>query len=316
MTCAAGRRRDAEDEKRDGGGNDRLEDRRRRDAGDPHHRGGGVADHAPGAAGVGGGNDRGEITDVHLAAEKLVRHGAADQRRGDVVEKAGENPDHHQKHESAFPIVAAEILAGRPGTWLFSKCRDEQGEAREQTKQVGEDDPFVAEMRQRSPPARAGLEAGKDDLVERDRGQPAESDTAACDDGTAPRPSSVSPKRMKSTGAPKSVGRFGGAPIRSGFIARLPFAEPAPVTRPAYAATAAPLISLLRVFGRSREQTRVGPDGRSPNENERGEHEEPTSAFHNLIPHVGAPIDIHTGGAPSSFADPHHHEEQERRLLR
>ena len=75
------------------------------DAVDPHHGGRRVADHRAGAAGVRGGNDGGEETDMHLAAEKLMRHGTADQRRGDVVEEAGEDEDHHQHHETAFPVV-------------------------------------------------------------------------------------------------------------------------------------------------------------------------------------------------------------------
>ena len=40
---------------------------------EPHHRGRGVADHAAGAAGIGGGDDRGQVADVHPLAE----HGGA-----------------------------------------------------------------------------------------------------------------------------------------------------------------------------------------------------------------------------------------------
>ena len=48
-------------------------DRERRHAVKPHERGGGIADHAAGAARIGGGDDRGEETHAHPA---LDRHGA------------------------------------------------------------------------------------------------------------------------------------------------------------------------------------------------------------------------------------------------
>ena len=53
----------------------------------------------------------------------------------------------------------------------------QKGEPGEETEEVGEDDPFVSQVRQKAERSRAGSEAGEKDLVQRDRGQPGEGDT-------------------------------------------------------------------------------------------------------------------------------------------
>jgi hypothetical protein len=58
---------------------------------------------------------------------------------------------------------------------LFEMAR-KQSEANKQTKQVYEDYPFVAEVRDEARYARAGLEAGEGELIEDDRSQPGQRD--------------------------------------------------------------------------------------------------------------------------------------------
>ena len=107
------RRRNGEDRKRDDGGDIGLHHRQRTDAVDPHHRGRGVADDAAGAAGVRRRDDRGEVADVDFAAEHMARHGAADQRRRDVVEEARQHEHDHQQRDAALPVVGQDRPASR-----------------------------------------------------------------------------------------------------------------------------------------------------------------------------------------------------------
>ena len=164
------RRRNAENEERDRGSDDRLEDHERRNAVDPHHGGGGIADHAPGAAGVGCGDDRREIADVHLGPKELVRHRAADQGRGDVIEKARHNPDQDEQGEGALPFVRQKFRQHDRDVTFLEVPRQKR-EAGEQAKQIDEDDPLVLDVKKEAGRARPGLETGEDDLVERDRRQ-------------------------------------------------------------------------------------------------------------------------------------------------
>jgi hypothetical protein len=76
-----------------------------RDAADPHHGGRGVADDAARAAGVRRRDDRGEVADTHAPAKQRVRHGAADQRGGDVVQEAGDYEHDCEERERAHPSV-------------------------------------------------------------------------------------------------------------------------------------------------------------------------------------------------------------------
>ena len=52
----------------------------------------------------------------------------------------------------------------------------EQRKAGEQAEQVGDSDPFVPKVAKETRHANAGFEAGEQDLVEADRGQPGQSD--------------------------------------------------------------------------------------------------------------------------------------------
>ncbi len=79
--------RDTEQDQCNHRGDIGVENLGRAHAVDPHHRGRGVAHHAARTASIGGGDDRGEVPDVDLAAKDGVRHGTPDQCRGDVVEK-------------------------------------------------------------------------------------------------------------------------------------------------------------------------------------------------------------------------------------
>ena len=58
----------------------------------------------------------GEIADVNFAAEDMLRDRAADQRRGDIVEKARKDGDDDEKRKAAFPVVRQERghLVGNP----------------------------------------------------------------------------------------------------------------------------------------------------------------------------------------------------------
>ena len=118
------RRRNAEDDEGDSGRDKGLEHAERAHAVDPHHGRGGVANHASRAAGIGGRDDGREIADVHLAAEHLLRHGAADQGGGDVVEKARDH-GHEARAARRPPFQSSGRKRGiSSGTRLFSKCRD------------------------------------------------------------------------------------------------------------------------------------------------------------------------------------------------
>ncbi len=165
--------RNAEDHQGDGGGDIGVQHVARIDAVDPHHGGGGVAHHAAGAAGVGGGDDGGEIADMHLVAEDDAGDGAADQRGGDVVEKAGEHEDHRQQHEAAFPVVR-QVARKRLRHVAFLEMARQQCEAQQQAEQIDQHHPFVAHVRAEAGDTGAVLEAGEDELVGRDGGQPRE----------------------------------------------------------------------------------------------------------------------------------------------
>jgi hypothetical protein len=80
--------RNAEDHHGDARCNVSVENDQWADAIDPHHSGRRVADDAARTASVRGRDNRREVADVDFASEYVAGHGAADQRRGDVVEEA------------------------------------------------------------------------------------------------------------------------------------------------------------------------------------------------------------------------------------
>jgi hypothetical protein len=58
-----------------------------------------------------------------------MRHSPSDECRGNIVEEAGENPDHYQQHETTFPIVRQKFRQSQRHTALFEVTR-QQGESR------------------------------------------------------------------------------------------------------------------------------------------------------------------------------------------
>ncbi len=111
---------------------------------------------------------------MHFAAENLMRHRAADQGRGDVVEKTGKQPHHRQQYETALPVMRKIFRQHCRHVTLLEMAR-QQREPHQQTKQIGEDDPFVLDMSDKAHRAFTGLKTGEKDLVGRDRRQAAES---------------------------------------------------------------------------------------------------------------------------------------------
>ena len=82
-----------------------LDDTQRADAVDPHHGGGGIADDAACAAGIGGRNDGGKVTDMYFAPEHVPRHGAADQGGGNIVEETRHHEYNGKQNQAAAPAV-------------------------------------------------------------------------------------------------------------------------------------------------------------------------------------------------------------------
>ena len=123
-----------------------------------------------------GGDDGGEIADMHLAPEHLARHGAADQRGGDVVEKARQHENHHQQHEPALPVVRQERRQHVRDVALLEMAR-QQRKADQQQEQVGQDHPFVLHA---AAPGRAKpgpvFESGEEQLVDGDGRKPGQRD--------------------------------------------------------------------------------------------------------------------------------------------
>ena len=120
LLCARGRH--AEDQERDGRRDVGVQDVDGRHAADPHHRRRRVADHAARPARIRSRDDRGEVADAHAAAEQRVRHRAADQRRGDVVEE-GRTARTRSRAARSAPVQSSGRKRGNTcGRPLPSKC--------------------------------------------------------------------------------------------------------------------------------------------------------------------------------------------------
>ncbi len=108
---------------------------------------------------------------MQSAAENRRGHGAADHRRGDVVEKARQHENNQQQVKPAFPVVRQEIRqqVGRAAVVevLRKQCKPDQ-----QTEQVAKDHPFVAKMRYQPHDSRPGIETRERKLVNSDRDKP------------------------------------------------------------------------------------------------------------------------------------------------
>ena len=161
------RRGNAEHDERDGGSDVGVQDFDGRDAADPHHRRRGIADDASRAARIRGRDDGREVADADAAAKQRVRHGAADQGGGDVVEETGNHEHDREQCERAGPVV------GKPGREFLRQAallemRGEQREADEQEEQVDEDHRLVREVGRESVDAGPCREAGDQPLVRDD----------------------------------------------------------------------------------------------------------------------------------------------------
>src|SRR4030095_5320131 len=77
----------------------------RADPMNPHHCRCGVAYYAPRPPAVRGGDDRGQIADMHLRPEQPVRHLAAYHGGRYVVDEAPQPAHDHEKPESALPVI-------------------------------------------------------------------------------------------------------------------------------------------------------------------------------------------------------------------
>ena len=134
-----------------------------------------------------------------LRAEHDAGDRAADQRRGDVVEERRQHEDHHQQHERALPVVGQQLRQPRRNAAGLEMLR-QQREAEQQAQQVGEQHPFVAEVRDEPRQARPFGErreqrSSRSTITTRPV-------TATCSvrRWNSATPSSVSANRMKSTG--------------------------------------------------------------------------------------------------------------------
>ena len=117
---------------------------------DPHHGGGGVAYDAARTPRVGRRHDRREIADVHPGPEELVRHRAANERGGDVVEEAGQNEHDDEHREGALPVVGQHVREHHRHPALLEVARQER-KSHQQGEQVGENDPLVLHVHERDP---------------------------------------------------------------------------------------------------------------------------------------------------------------------
>jgi hypothetical protein len=97
--------RNAKQHERHRGGNKGFEHAQWAHTIDPHHRRGRVTDHAAGTTSIGCSDDGGEIADMHFAAKYLLRHAAADEGRGDVVEKTRDHGHNDEQHEATLPVI-------------------------------------------------------------------------------------------------------------------------------------------------------------------------------------------------------------------
>ena len=110
---------------------------------------------------------------MHPRAEELVRHGAADERGGDVVEEAGQDEHEHQHDEGALPVVGQEVRQHHRDSALLEVAR-QQREPHQEAEQVGEDDPFVLHVRNQARQTGAMLEPDEGELVDDDGGKTGE----------------------------------------------------------------------------------------------------------------------------------------------
>ena len=107
---------------------------------------------------------------MDAASIERRRHRAADQRRGDVVEKARQH-EHHDEHREAAPPVVGQKSRQKDRHPAFLEMAREQREADDEQEQVDEQDPLAREMRGERAGSAVAVERREQELVDRDRRQ-------------------------------------------------------------------------------------------------------------------------------------------------
>ena len=108
-----------------------------------------------------------------LSSEHVPRHRAADQRGGDIVEEARQHEHDREQHEPALPSVRQERRHFVGDAAVLEMARQDR-EAHQQQEQVREDHRLVLHVQREAGEASAELEAGEDELVDDDGGEPGE----------------------------------------------------------------------------------------------------------------------------------------------
>ena len=105
----------------------------------------------------------------------MARHGAADQRRCDIVEEARQHEHDGQQRDAALPVVG-KIGRHSVGHAAQLEMAREQRKPHQQQEQVGQDHPFVLHVQREAGEPGAEFEAGENELVERDGRKPGQRD--------------------------------------------------------------------------------------------------------------------------------------------
>ncbi len=104
---------------------------------------------------------------MDLAAEHMARNRAADDRRGDVVQKARQDEYDDQKQHAAGPVVRQQPR--HPvGQGAFLEVTGEQRKSHQQQEQIGEQRKFVAQVVSKTGKPGAVPKAGEDQFIGRD----------------------------------------------------------------------------------------------------------------------------------------------------
>ena len=111
---------------------------------------------------------------MHPGPEQLVSHGAANEGGGDIVEKARDDEDHHQHHETALPVGGQKLRQNHRHVALF-KMPGKQRKTGEQAEQIDDRHPFMTQVANEAGKAGAGLETGNPYFVGADREQAGQS---------------------------------------------------------------------------------------------------------------------------------------------
>ena len=100
---------------------------------------------------------------MHLAAKNDVRHGAADQRGGDVVEKRRQHEHDDQQRETAFPL-ARQVSGQFTGNLRLFEVFGQKCKTHQKTEQVRQNHPLVLEVQNQSAEAVPALNPVKTSL--------------------------------------------------------------------------------------------------------------------------------------------------------